>query len=534
MKKRIFAFIIALIMVAVLIPAASGAVEGDYAGKLVILHTNDVHSRIDENLGYAAVSALKKEYEDAGADVVLLDAGDTIHGLPVANLYQGESIVNIMNAVGYDYFTPGNHDFNYGYNRLLELEDVATFGMLSANLKYEADGTNVLNANDTFDAAGMKVGIFALSTPSTSYMTHPNNVAGLTFADCIETAAAQVAELQAEGCDFIIALGHIGLYSNAGIMSDEICEAVDGIDLFVDGHSHSVLENGLEVNGSLIVSTGDYLKNIGVVVVDPATQTVEASLVSAEYEGIDLGIVAMIEELRAELDVVLQEVVGQTPIELDGIREHVRTRETNLGNLAADAIRFIANADVAVTNGGGIRASIDVGEITLGEVISVFPFGNYVVAKEVTGQDIHDALEHAVRVYPEASGGFLQVSGMEFTFYSNREAYDRVDPGNILIGGEPIDLEATYILATNDFLAAGGDGFETLNGRTVNEYPGMDEVLIDYISMLNTFDSYITVEGRITVEEAVIDPPKTGTIALTAAAIISMLGGAAIVVCKKK
>ncbi|MDO4567702.1 MAG: bifunctional UDP-sugar hydrolase/5'-nucleotidase [Clostridia bacterium] len=533
MKKRIIALVVALVFVFAAVPAVSADID-DMTGKVVIIHTNDVHSRVDENLGYTAVAALKHEYELAGAEVVVIDAGDTFHGLPIANLAEGETIVEIMDAVGYDYHTPGNHDFNYGYEQLVGLDGIAGFHMLSANLAYES-GDTVLDASDTFVIDGVTYGIFGLSTPSTTYMTHPDNVAGLVFEDCIETAAAEVAALQAAGCDYIIALGHIGLDSNAGVTSDEICEAVDGIDLFIDGHSHSVLENGLEVNDALIVSTGEYLESIGVVVIDPAADTIEASLVGAEYTGTDSAVDALIAEIRTELDEVLQVVVGYTDVLLDGEREHVRTRETNLGNLSADAIRLVANADVAVTNGGGIRASIEIGEITLGDIISVFPFGNYVVAKEVTGQDIHDALEHAVRVYPETNGGFLQVSGMTFTFYTNRDAGNRVDPENILIGGEPIDLSATYVLATNDFLAAGGDGFTTLNGVTVNEYPSLDEVLIDFISALDTFEAYADIEGRILTAEAENpDPPKTGAISLSIAAIAAMAGGAAIVIFRKK
>ena len=415
------AFSLAAVSSAVTIPS-DGA---DMSGKTVIIHTNDSHSRVDENYGFTAVSALKKQYEAAGANVLVFDAGDTLHGMPVATMFEGESIVDILNLVGYDAMTAGNHDFNYGSDKLAELAGKMDFPVLAANVTYKETGEPLLGTNTVIMRGGIKFGVFGLASPETVYKTHPDNVAGLDFLDPIETASLQVAELNAQGCDYIICIGHIGLDESTEITSADICGAVDGIDVFIDGHSHTVLPQGMTVNGTVIASTGEYIKNIGVVTIDNATGAIEAGLVAETdaYEGRDDAVDELIGGLRTELEALLGEVVGYTDVYLNGERQYVRTQETNLGDLAADALVYVSGADCAMTNGGGIRASIEVGDITKGDLVTVFPFGNYVVTKYVTGSAIHDMLEHGVRAYPESLGGFPQVSGIEFKFDPTAEAY---------------------------------------------------------------------------------------------------------------
>ncbi len=493
----VMAFSLAAVSSAVTIPS-DGA---DMSGKTVIIHTNDSHSRVDENYGFTAVSALKKQYEAAGANVLVFDAGDTLHGMPIATMFEGESIVDILNLVGYDAMTAGNHDFNYGSDKLAELAGKMDFPVLAANVTYKETGEPLLGTNTVIMRGGIKFGVFGLASPETVYKTHPDNVAGLDFLDPIETASLQVAELNAQGCDYIICIGHIGLDESTEITSADICGAVDGIDVFIDGHSHTVLPQGMTVNGTVIASTGEYIKNIGVVTIDNATGAIEAGLVAETdaYEGRDDAVDELIGGLRTELEALLGEVVGYTDVYLNGERQYVRTQETNLGDLAADALVYVSGADCAMTNGGGIRASIEVGDITKGDLVTVFPFGNYVVTKYVTGSAIHDMLEHGVRAYPESLGGFPQVSGIEFKFDPTAEAYDRVDPKDVLVGGEPLELEREYLFATNDFIAAGGDGYTMLGEFPIaTEYAGLDEVLIQYISSLQSIGSiYSAPLGRI-------------------------------------
>lgn len=473
-------------------------------GYTVILHTNDTHSRAVADswngyMGFTAVSALKKSYEAAGASVILLDAGDTLHGLPFANLLGGKSIVEIMNLVGYDAMVPGNHDFNYGSEALLKLSKDMNFTLISSNIKNKSDSSNFLEECLLIKKNGITYGIFGLSTPETAYKTNPNNVASIEFTDPVDEAREEVAELKAAGADFIIALTHLGVDESSEFTSSLLADSVDGIDLIVDGHSHSTFEEGFMVKDTMIVSTGDYIRNIGVVLIDKEGK-MKADLVNAsEFAGSDDAVDELIATYTAEQEKLLSEVIGFTTVELDGIREHVRAGETNLGDLATDALRWATGAEVAILNGGGIRASIPVGSITKRDIITVFPFGNYAVTKYVDGEAILSALELGSSAYPETLGGFLQVSGIIYTIDASKEAGSRVS--NVMINGKPIDPSAEYLLATNDFLIAGGDGYTMLaDYPIVNEFDAVENILIDYLIEIG--DVSIDNENRITILEA--------------------------------
>ncbi len=499
MKKIIWVLIVLLVAVSISAPAIAvgNFSAGEYEGKTVVLHTNDSHSRVTDYMGFTAVAALKDAYEAAGATVLTFDAGDTLHGLPIATMYEGASIIDIMNMVGYDAMTTGNHDYNYGYDRLYELASKADFPVLAANVVEAETGNTLFESNTIIERDGKTYGVFGLATPETAYKTHPDNVAGLSFENPITAAEQQVEQLQAEGVDYIIAIGHIGLIPSSEFTSEMICEQVDGIDLFIDGHSHTVLENGHEVNDTLIVSTGEYIQNIGVVIMDENGS--EAMLVNEEqFSGTNESVDALVSDIEADLDVLLSEVIGYTNVYLNGEREFVRTQETNLGNLSADSILYETGADVSMVNGGGIRASIEVGNITKGDLITVFPFGGYIVTKNMTGQAIHDALEHGMRSYPDAAGGFPQVGGVSFSFDASKEPYDRIEPSDIYIAGEPLELDREYLFATNDYLSAGGDGYSMIGDLPiVNEYPCIDEIMIKYIASLDDLSMYAGTEGRI-------------------------------------
>ncbi|MFS1514150.1 5'-nucleotidase C-terminal domain-containing protein [Chengkuizengella sp. SCS-71B] len=488
--------------------------------KITILHTNDTHARINEGkydgMGLAKLSTLVKQQEADNANVLLLDAGDTFHGTTFATLEQGKSIAEVFNAVGYDGMAAGNHDFNYGYERLLELKEMVTFPVLSANVIVEETGELLLPPYMIQEVDGVKLGIFGLSTPETHYKTHPKNVEGLKFTDPVVAAQTMVAELSQE-VDVIIALTHLGTDASSTDTSIKVAEGAPGIDLIVDGHSHT--EDNIGESGTLIVSSGEYTKNLGVVELtfDENDELVskEGSLITkedaAEVEP-DAEVQAVIDAITTSQETILAEVVGSTSVVLDGEREQVRAGETNLGNLITDAMLNETGADVALTNGGGIRASIDVGEITKGEVITVLPFGNYIVTKEVSGAVIKAALENGIDSYPDAKGAFPHVAGIEYKIDASKPAGERAV--SIQINGEPLDLEKTYVLATNDFLAAGGDEYTMFADITIkNEYPALDEVLIQYIQEKGTVSP--VVEGRVTVinevtETEEVTEPTTG------------------------
>ncbi len=482
---------------------------------ITIMHTNDTHGRAEEGkydgMGFAKVSTLVQQYETENPDkpVVMLDAGDTFHGTTFATLVQGESIAKVMNEVGYDGMAAGNHDFNYGYERLLEIESLLDFPLLSANVIKE-DGERLLKPYTIEEVNGVKLGIFGLSTPETHYKTHPNNVKGLTFTDPAAEAKLMVELLENEGVDVIIAVTHLGTDASSTDTSIKVAEEAQGIDIIVDGHSHTV-DNLPTEAGTLIVSAGEYTKNLGVVELvfnqdNELLEKIPSRITKEDAAEVtpDADIEWMISAIKTSQQEILSEVVGHTTVALDGEREQVRAGETNLGNLIADAMIDLTGADVALTNGGGIRASIEEGDVTKGDIINVLPFGNYVVTKMVSGADIKAALENGVSAYPETKGAFPHISGMTFTINTDMAAGERVE--DLMVKGEPVDLEKEYVLATNDFLAAGGDEYTMFGSAAiVNEYPALDEVLIDFMSKQEKVNPMI--DNRIAVKASDVEQP---------------------------
>lgn len=494
---RMLSILLALILLASAALAEDQS-NSDLTGYIVILHTNDSHGRADTNLGFSRVAYAKKRLEEAGATVLLLDAGDTLHGLPFATASEGESVVKVMNAVGYDAMTPGNHDFNYGWERLIELAETADFPIISANVKKE-NGDNLLPGSAIIEKGYAKFGVFGLTSPETAYKTNPNNIFGLTFSDPIQAAQEQTAALEEAGCTLIIALSHIGMEEGADVASTDVAEQVEGIDIIIDGHSHTVLEEGQWVDDTLIASAGEYIEYIGCIIIDPEGRA-EAGLLTEEdlnEYAEDAEVKRLIDEITASQDELLNVAVGQSSVALEGAREKVRTEETNLGNLAADAFRSETGADVALINGGGVRDSIPAGEMTKKQLVTVFPFGNYVVTLNITGEQLIEVLENGVSCYPDADGRFPQVSGVSFKFDPDQEVGSRVF--DVSIDGEPVEPEKTYLLATNDYIAAGGDEYPLADVPVAGEFSAMEEILIDYIASQNGSIAPET-EGRILME----------------------------------
>lgn len=474
--------------------------------KIKIVHTNDIHGRIEKDtyggMGFARIYSKVKELRDNGENVLLLDAGDTIHGQVISNLDKGESVIELMNMMGYDAMTTGNHDFNYGQERLLELKEKASFPIMAANITKE-DGTSLLDKYIIKDIEGVKIAIIGISTPETLYKTNPKNIEKLNFESPYETAQSLVDELK-NTVDIIVALTHLGLEGE--YTSEKLAEQVEGIDLIVDGHSHDVLQEGKEVNNTLIVMAGEYGKYLGITEIEynsDKTKIVKSNLLSKEEaEAIlieDEGILNKINEIKSEQEQITSEVVGYTDIYLDGVRDNVRTGQTNLENLIAEAMLSISNADCSLTNGGGIRASIEIGDITKGEIISVLPFGNYVTTIKITGEEIKKALENGVSDYPKSKGAFPHIAGMSFKIDTSKSAGERVI--DLKINGENVDNLKEYKLATNDFLAAGGDGYNFADKTIIAEYEALEEVLIAYISEKGLEKAVI--DNRIEVIEGI-------------------------------
>jgi 5'-nucleotidase len=508
--------VLSLVLVALLILGSFSFVFAEDAEtvKITVIHTNDTHARLVEDsyngvIGFAKIAALIKEAKEANPNTLVLDAGDTLHGMPIVNISKGENAIKVLEAAGYDYLTLGNHDFNYGKDRLFELRDMSQVGMLSANIVDEK-GEYVFTPYVIEEVGGVKVGIYGLSTPDTAILTNPTNVPGLTFEDPVEVSKEMVDELK-DKTDVIIALAHLGLDESSSVTSKALAQAVEGIDLIIDGHSHSLLATGQLENNTLIAQTENYGKNLGFVdieiqngeVVSMAARLLAAADTAETVADPELA--AFIETIKPENDPAFTEVIATTDIYLDGVRENVRTKETNLGNLSSDAARDATGADIAFVNGGGIREDIPVGEITKGKIAAIFPFGNTIEVKKITGADLKAMLEWSVSDYPAAKGAFLQVSGLEFTFDPAQPVDSKVM--EITVGGEAFDETKEYTVAINDFMSAGGDGYAMLaKYDTQTIFGTYEEIIQNYLVTNGTAGS--EVSGRIKVLEVVVEEPE--------------------------
>lgn len=526
------ALLISLLCAPALAEDASALGIENLTGKLVIIHTNDTHGADvaveGTSLGTAGIAQLVKDYEAAGADVLLISAGDAIQGDPLVNLSKGLTAIQFMNLAGYDLMVPGNHEFDFGYDNLLMLEKVADFPFVSASILDKESGEPVFDEYVIFDTVIGKVGFFGLTTPETLTKANPKNVASLSFLAGEELyAKAQdiVDELKAAGVDYIVCVTHLGIDdSSVPNRSNDVLENVEGIDILIDGHSHSVVQ-GEKIGDTIMAQTGTKLANAGVIIIDD--DSIEAKLISAEeYKSVDPEVNDAVNKVAAEIDKQLSAVFARTEVLLDGNRAPgVRTQETNLGDFAADAILWAAEqatgskVDAAITNGGGIRATINAGDVTMKDMKTVFPFGNTISTVKITGKQLLEILEAACCATPEAQGAFPQVAGIEFTIdttvpYVNGEQYPDstyfapANPGsrikNVKVGGEALDLNKVYTIATNDFLAAGGDTYYILkNAESYNTYVALEDALINYTA--EVLDGVITAEkygspaGRINI-----------------------------------
>ncbi|MDQ0047197.1 2',3'-cyclic-nucleotide 2'-phosphodiesterase (5'-nucleotidase family) [Paenibacillus polymyxa] len=483
----------------------AGTATAPVSGKhITILHTNDTHAHVvtnDKEMGFAKLAGIIDQYRAFNPNTLLLDDGDTVHGTTFATLVKGESIVKVINKLRYDAMVPGNHEFNYGWKHLVELSKEIQFPVLSSNIK-QTDGTRLFKPYVIKEVDGVKIGIIGLTTPETAYKTNPKNVEGIQFTDPAAEAKAAVDEIRSK-VDVVVVLGHLGQDASSKDTSLKVVKEVPGIDIFIDGHSHTVLEKGLvSDNGTLIASAGEYTKYLGVVDlwVDGGKVTQKQAKLIDSTQAVDVQpnaeIAALIASIQKDQEPILKEVVTQTSVDLEGAREKVRASETNLGDLLTDAMRDVSGADVALTNGGGIRASIKTGTVTKGDIITVLPFGNQIVTLKVKGSDIQAALENGTASYPEPSGGFPQVSGISFKIDTSAAKGSRVH--SILIGGKTLDPEATYTLATNDFTAVGGDQY-TMFAKypQAGMFGSLDEALIRYMQKVGSASLQVQADGRI-------------------------------------
>ena len=501
-------------------------VAADLTGKTVILHSNDVHGQID---GYAYIAALKTEFVKRGAEVILADAGDFSQGDPYVSFSKGASAVEMMNAAGYDVVTLGNHEFDYGPDQLMENLSKANFKVICADVF--KDGKSILDPTFVYTTkSGVKLGFFGMETPETQTKVNPSFVRDIKFlsnsegkTELYDCAQAQVDALKKEGVDLVIGLVHLGvdLESAAdGHRSADLLAKVTGIDLVIDGHSHTVMTAG--ENGAPIVSTGTKFANVGVVVIDDASKKIESRFliptkvtdadgnVTSELAK-DEAVSAAAKKIADEVDAKYGTVFATSEVELNGAKapNGNRDTETNNGDLITEAMLWsVIREDgavtvdrdhvVAITNGGGIRDYIKVGDVTMKDINTVLPFGNTVAVVYVTGAELLEVLEASTFCTPEKLGGYPQTTGIKFTldttkaYDANAETYPDstyYGPKSInrvtieSINGKKFDPKATYAVVTNNFCAVGGDtyyAFTTASAQFDTGIP-LDEAVMQYV-----------------------------------------------------
>ena len=506
---------------------------------ITILHTNDVHCDYEK---YAKVATLHKSAD------LLVDAGDHVQGGVIGTLSKGEYIVDIMNYLKYDAAVPGNHEFDYGMDQFLHIaKDLAKYPYISANFTGK-DGTPYFDAYKMFEVKGVKVAFVGVCTPETFTKSTPtyfqdangNYIFGFcegnNGADLYKAVQSAIDAAKAAGADYVIGLGHLGIDEQSSPwMSKEVIANTTGFDAFIDGHSHSTFSETIkDKSGKEVVfeQTGTKLANVGKLTIKTdGTITHENVDLSAVEEDADAK--AYIAGITEKFDALQKKVVAKTTVTLttkgaDGKRA-VRSAETNLGDLCADAYRLLLGADVAFVNGGGVRADINAGDITYGDIINVHPFGNSACLVEVTGQQLKDALELGSAAYPGESGGFLQVSGLTYTINADipssvvkndKSEFVKVDGAyrvsDIMVGGQPLDVNKTYTLASHNYmLKDAGDGYTMFGTKNVKVL--QDEVMIDNQVLINYIveklggvvgAEYAAPQGRITIKTAPVVEPQ--------------------------
>ena len=499
-------------------------------GEIVIVHTNDVHCAY---LAYDKVAALAKDAD------LLIDAGDAVQGDVIGTLSEGGYIVEIMNTLGYDLAVPGNHEFDYGMERFLELAwEHADFPWISANFLNRSGG-NVFDAWEMFEVNGVQIAFIGLCTPETFTKSTPayfQDESGEFIYDFCQGGDGQefygvtqqaIDAAEAAGADYVIGVGHLGIDpASSPWTSREVIANTTGFDAFIDAHSHSVVSETVrdaKGNEVLLAQTGTKLANAGRLIIREDGTLFHENINLTGVEA-DAEMTAYLAGITSRFDALQNRVVARTEVELtindaDGNRA-VRNAETNLGDLCADAYRVLMGADVAFVNGGGIRDNIAVGDITYGDIVSVHPFGNEICLVEVTGQQIKDCLELGARDLPGESGGFQHVSGMTYTVDTSIPSsvvldemgmFVKVDGPyrvtDLQIGGEPLDVEKAYTLASHNYLlknqGSGASMFGADNVTMLQDCVMIDnQVLIRYIvDELGGVvgQEYAEPQGRITI-----------------------------------
>ena len=527
----------------------AGAAQADYT--LNILHINDLHSRIesinkfnstcsaeDEGKGecFGGIARVKTKIDErraeltgAGANVLVLDAGDQFQGSLFYTTYKGKDTAEFMNGIGFDAMAVGNHEFDDGPEALQAFIDMVQFPVISGNTIAGANSpvAGKITPHVVKEIGGEKIGIVSVLATDTVETSSPGPT--VLILDEIEYLKEAVAALEAEGVNKIVLLSHVGYTKD-----QEIAAAVDGIDVIVGGHSHTLLSNTDEKasgpyptmvkspsgNDVPVVTAYAYSKYVGdlAVTFDDGGKVVSAEgapvLLDASVKP-DEGFLARIAELGAPIEELKAKPVAMSNGVIEGSREVCRAMECAMGNLVADAmLARVADQGItlAIQNGGGLRASIDEGEITMGEVLTVLPFQNALATFQLKGSDVVAALENGLSKLEEGAGRFPQVAGMKYSFDKDAPAGERVKSVMVKDGDgfAPIDMEKVYGVVTNDYMRSGGDGYSVFRTNGMNAYdfgPGLEQVVADYLQANAPYTPY--TDGRIELVQAAAMEPLT-------------------------
>ena len=499
-------------------------------GDIVILYDNDVHCAVE---GYANVAELKDEMEAKTDYVTLVSNGDFIQGATIGVVSDGEYLVEIMNEVDYDIVTLGNHEYDYGMERLFYLMNQLQAKVVSCNFMDVTTG-EAEYASWTMETYGdTKVAFIGITTPESITKSTPayfQNKDGEYIYDFCndETGKALYKRVQktvnrakAKGADYVVALAHLGTDGTTEQWkSTSVIANTYGIDVMLDGHSHSTYESDIVKNKKgedvILSQTGTKLENVGKLVITDEGEITTELVSLEEYTKVDEEVAAFVKEKDEERATLTSKVIGTTTVDLitkdpETGNRVIRNAETNLGNFSADALRAVLKADIAIMNGGGIRADIAKGDITYDDILTVYPYGNMGCVIEVTGQQIKDALEHGAKNYPDESGGFLHVSGLKYTINGSVESSVKTDDKGMFLGVdgkyrvsnikvlnaetgkyEKLDVKKTYTLAgINYTLKSCGDGFVMFEGSKVI----VDDVAVDSELLTTYVTDYL--DGKI-------------------------------------
>ena len=528
--KKFLAFLLALTMLL----GVGALAEEDaplFQQDVMVLFTSDVHCGIESNFGYAGLAMVRDAYKNAGYHVLLVDNGDSIQGEPVGTMTTGEANIKLMNAVGYDIATMGNHEFDYGMERFFELSKMANFPYVSCNFNKGGELQFAPYVIKEFD--GVKIAFVGISTPKTLTSSTPkyfqdengNFIYGFfedeTGEGLYNAVQKAVDDARAEGASIVIAMAHLGNEAECSPYTyADVIANTTGINALLDGHSHDTYHVEMRNKARETVlrqGCGTKMEGIGYLKIAAKDGAMKAGVMmwnnddfnATQLYQLDTDVTKAVAEATETLNAKLAEVVAKTDVELtindpvavteDGKAVRIiRNAETNLGDLCADAYRYVSGADIAFVNGGGIRVSIKEGDITLNDILKVHPFGNALCVCEATGQQILDALEFGAKDVPGEFGGFLQVSGLTYEIHTSVPSSVKLDDKglfagvegeyrvkNVMVGGEPLDLEKIYTLASHNYMLQGqGDGYTIFEDNVYTQESVMldNQVLITYIT----------------------------------------------------